>query len=198
MEGPKKRKGKTPLPRVRPHEKVCATCKETKSYLCFTKVSRRHDLLDSNCKDCRNKIFAEYREANREKLHQRYVEHKKNNPEAVAKAHRKTKLKQYALTPERYDSILVGQEGKCSICRRLPHPDQRLAVDHCHTTGQVRGLLCFKCNQAIGALDECPERIFSAIEYLYSAEAVGCPLRRGRTPFEEVVHVKKQKPRRCA
>ncbi len=49
------------------------------------------------------------------------------------------------ITPEQYRDILHQQNGQCAICGRKPGRI-RLAVDHCHTTGYIRGLLCFRCN----------------------------------------------------
>lgn len=53
--------------------------------------------------------------------------------------------KTYGLTAAEYDALLVLQGGKCAICRRRPKT-KRLAVDHSHKSGEVRGLLCSRCN----------------------------------------------------
>lgn len=53
--------------------------------------------------------------------------------------------KVYGLTPEQYDELLRRQGGRCAICRGRPK-SKRLAVDHDHKTGAVRGLLCSRCN----------------------------------------------------
>lgn len=60
--------------------------------------------------------------------------------------------KKYGLTREAYLSILAKQRGKCAICHRPPElirPYRHLAVDHDHTTGRIRGLLCFVCNHKL-------------------------------------------------
>lgn len=57
----------------------------------------------------------------------------------------------YRLTPEEYDAILAFQGGVCAGCGEPPR-GIRLAVDHCHKTGRIRGLLCWLCNRAIGIL----------------------------------------------
>lgn len=75
-------------------------------------------------------------------------------------------IKQYGLTPENYQQMLDKQEGKCAICKEKCSTGQRLSVDHCHTTGRVRGLLCRNCNRAIGLLKENREAILRAAEYL--------------------------------
>jgi len=55
----------------------------------------------------------------------------------------------FNLTPDEYDTILEHQGGVCAICSRPPKPGKRLAVDHDHKTGYVRGLLCFMCNKRV-------------------------------------------------
>ena len=71
---------------------------------------------------------------------------------ASAKTHGAMIEKTYGLTPEQYDELLKRQGGKCAICRARPK-SKRLAVDHDHATGEVRGLLCADsergCNHAI-------------------------------------------------
>jgi len=70
-----------------------------------------------------------------------------------------------------YGQMLLAQNGQCAICKgtdgghRNGEP-KALAVDHCHTTGKVRGLLCEACNQGIGKLKEDITILQSAIEYL--------------------------------
>lgn len=66
-----------------------------------------------------------------------------------------------------YEAMLVRQDGRCYICRSFPPDDMRLAVDHDHQTGGVRGLLCLRCNRAIGLLDDSPELLLRAAAYLY-------------------------------
>ena len=61
----------------------------------------------------------------------------------------------YGLSIERYFEMVKDQDGKCKMCARaMPTNSKRpLAVDHNHKTGEVRGLLCYRCNGAIGILD---------------------------------------------
>lgn len=73
------------------------------------------------------------------------------------------------ITPAEYDQMLAAQGGRCAICRRAPDENERgrrLAIDHCHDTGRVRGLLCTLCNVGIGALGDDAERLAAAISYL--------------------------------
>jgi len=68
--------------------------------------------------------------------------------------------------------MLADQNGVCAICR-LPPTGRRkyLTVDHCHLTGRIRGLLHVKCNSAIGNLNDDPELLRSALDYLERADS---------------------------
>lgn len=54
--------------------------------------------------------------------------------------------KTYGVTAEEYDALYKAQGGRCAICQRATGRARRLAVDHNHQTGEVRGLLCKPCN----------------------------------------------------
>ncbi len=74
--------------------------------------------------------------------------------------------KTYGITGEQYAAMLAEQGGKCAICKRTPRA-KRLAVDHNHKTGAVRGLLCSRCNRGIlGHADDSLERLRSAVAYM--------------------------------
>jgi hypothetical protein len=80
---------------------------------------------------------------------------------------RKAKLKRlYGITPEDYDRMLVEQGGTCALCDRKPREGRRLAVDHCHSTGRVRGLLCDIHNRAIGYLGDNEIGLQRALDYI--------------------------------
>lgn len=88
---------------------------------------------------------------------------------------RKRNLARYGLTVDQYDALLEKQGGGCAICLK-PMPEEgsghlRLCVDHCHDTGEVRGLLCMRCNTALGALGDSLERLEIAVEYLRNPPA---------------------------
>ena len=86
-------------------------------------------------------------------------------------------LKTYGITRGAYLEMLVKQDGKCAICRgtgflmRDSHKTL-LLVDHDHTTGRVRGLLCHNCNRALGLLHDSTENLLRAIEYLEGATTI--------------------------
>lgn len=73
----------------------------------------------------------------------------------------------YGVSPEEYDVMFISQGGCCNIC--ATHQDDQtssMAVDHCHETMNVRGLLCIKCNVAIGLLKDDPLVVLEAAKYL--------------------------------
>ena len=70
----------------------------------------------------------------------------------------------FGLTVEEYDAMLDAQHGVCAICGKLPQK-KRLAVDHNHTTGKVRGLLCPSCNRTLGYFEN-PTWTQAATAYL--------------------------------
>jgi hypothetical protein len=80
---------------------------------------------------------------------------------------RKYNLKKYGITPEDYDSLLAVQGGACACCKAQRNLDgRRLYVDHCHSTGRVRGLLCYSCNTGIGSLGDDTKGLQRALCYL--------------------------------
>lgn len=76
----------------------------------------------------------------------------------------------FNLTPEDYDTMMQFQDGLCYICKQPPKK-VRLAVDHCHKTGLIRGLLCAFCNRAIAVFRDNEERLQRAVEYLKAPPA---------------------------
>jgi len=82
----------------------------------------------------------------------------------------------FGITLDEYNDRLARQGGLCAICRNaetvIDNRTQRprsLAVDHCHVTDEVRGLLCTGCNQGIGNFRDDPDRLLAAIQYLTEA-----------------------------
>lgn len=84
-------------------------------------------------------------------------------------AHRKYYLKTtYGITPEEYEELLEKQNHACALCNneRSGPMRIRLAIDHCHETGRIRGLLCQRCNWAIGQLGDNEEALKNALDYI--------------------------------
>jgi hypothetical protein len=75
----------------------------------------------------------------------------------------RTLQKKYGLSTIDYEEMYKKQNGECKICRKsFP----RLSVDHNHKNGKIRGLLCIKCNAALGSFQDSPEIMKRAIQYI--------------------------------
>lgn len=73
--------------------------------------------------------------------------------------------KLYGVTLAEYEALLVEQDGKCAICGQKDNFFS-LAVDHCHGSNRIRGLLCSLCNRGIGMFRDSPDLLLRAVEYL--------------------------------
>jgi hypothetical protein len=84
-------------------------------------------------------------------------------------------LKQFGISAEQYERMLAEQGGTCALCPAVLSDGRghMLAVDHCHATGRVRGLLCINCNQGLGKFGDDPKRLRRAADYLERARLLG-------------------------
>jgi hypothetical protein len=98
---------------------------------------------------------------------------KRVNKKAAAKrAHSARIFKTYGITGEQYDQLYELQGGKCAICVTSTGASKRLAVDHNHDTGEVRGLVCGRCNHnLLGAAHDTTDILKRALEYLLNPPA---------------------------
>jgi hypothetical protein len=94
-----------------------------------------------------------------------HAEHRKR----LNEARRSRAWRKYGLGAVDYQRMLAAQDGVCAICRRKG--SRWLCVDHCHETQVVRGLLCEKCNIALGFFEDDADRMRTAAEYLDRARA---------------------------
>ena len=148
--------------------KFCKGCKEWRSKGDFNKDSQSPDGLNYRCKSCRKKHRREAEVKERTaKYNKRYAA---ENPELMKKKDRKNMLKRFwNMTPEQYDEMLQKQNGTCALCDRTEsNPNKRLCIDHDHTTGKIRGLLCDNHNRAMGLFKDSIEDLEKAIVYLKS------------------------------
>lgn len=94
-----------------------------------------------------------------------------NNPARHA-VNRTQGLRRYGLTIEEYDRLVAEQDGRCYLCGHIPNggwrPTARLTIDHDHTTGAVRRLLCNGCNRGLGYLKDDPDLMERAAAYVRS------------------------------
>jgi len=133
----------------------CTVCKEEKSLSEFAmRKTHRPGKPVSQCTKCRVAYNKAYREKNKE----RFLE-----------IERKSKLKTtYGITPEQYDALLEKQNEKCAICssKKPGGRTKMFFIDHCHTHGHIRGLLCMRCNTGLGLFLDNPKFLLNAISYL--------------------------------
>lgn len=133
-----------------PEEKLCPTCCKTKPSGDFGSAPGRPDGLKGVCTECERKSMHAYRQTDRGRLAMRKVNLKRS----------------YGISLEQYEEMLERQNGVCAVCERKCSVHPNLSVDHDHVTGKVRGLLCNKCNTALGKLRHDPKILRRAIAYL--------------------------------
>jgi hypothetical protein len=98
------------------------------------------------------------------------IREQRKNPKVVARiaeSKHRQRLKQYGLTAEQHKIMVESQDGRCAICR-ADHPGTKKdwCIDHDHTTGKVRGILCFWCNCGLGHFKDNLASLAAAISYL--------------------------------
>lgn len=117
----------------------------------------------------RRKKYAEnaaFRESHKETVRQ----WASANPEKK-KAQR---VRKYGMTPAEVDQMLESQGNACAICNHTERKEKMFPmIDHCHKTGAVRGILCSRCNMAIGLMRDSPDLLRKAIDYLLSRGSFG-------------------------
>lgn len=101
------------------------------------------------------KIRIEWSNEQRQNNKEKNLEWIKNNYTRWKKGQRRRHYKKkYGITIEQYHEMFKQQKGKCAICQKYRSRTRKLSVDHHHKTGKVRGLLCTRCNFAIGYANE--------------------------------------------
>jgi len=131
--------------------KVCLNCKTEKQldnfYQFFNKWSDKH-YSSARCKPC----------------HQKY---KQESP-TTARNRKTAKLKlRYGLTYEQWEKMRETENYACMICGITESEmGKKLDVDHCHSSGKVRGVLCNPCNNVLGVAKDRVEILKAAIDYL--------------------------------
>lgn len=143
--------------------KRCPKCKRTKRNSSFGISGSR---LKSWCKDCDNADRRRHYRENRKRLIAQSRAWQKRNRNLYLKIKRESVLKTFGLTIRDWNNLYKQQGKGCAICGVKKNSDRRLAVDHDHRTGNVRGLLCTPCNQGLGKFKDNIELLQNAIQYL--------------------------------
>jgi hypothetical protein len=117
-----------------------------------------------------------WREKNPERYRSTQQAYKAKNRQRIQQQNRERHLrKKYGLSLGEFESLVDQQLGRCAICKIDLGSD--LHVDHEHVTGRIRGLLCGKCNKAVGLLNDDPTLIRAAARYLERSAAEPTELR---------------------
>jgi len=144
-------KGKFYMANSATHKK-CPLCGELKERSEYWKWKSRQDGLTAYCKVCFNKRNKKWSEENPDKL------------PTLQEKRAYTRKKKYGVSEEDYEQMLIIQNNSCAICNK--EIAWEAAVDHCHITNKVRGLLCRNCNLGLGGFKDNVEIIRKAIEYV--------------------------------
>lgn len=145
--------------------KFCPRCEILKPLDQFSASKTSAHGLQSYCKLCMSARHDEYRRKNLKsiavKQRNRYAENKERYRGYDIK-------RRYKFTLEDYKSLAEKQNGCCKICgtKKPSVREKYFHVDHCHSTGKIRGLLCSDCNMGLGKFKDKPELLISAARYL--------------------------------
>lgn len=134
--------------------KECKTCRKDVPLVLFYPTKKGKYGRSQSCIECEKR--------------QRREEWKNNKPNRSKTQQHYNHIKStYGLTRAQYDAMVLASNGRCSVCGSPPESKSgRLHVDHCHQTGKIRGMLCRRCNTAMGFMKDDPWRFLSAIAYI--------------------------------
>lgn len=135
----------------------------------FDKINQKNKIWAKNNKDKVREIQIRWYNKNAQTKLNKCKAWAKANPEKVKNSHLK---RTYNIEITTYYELYKKQNGVCAICQcpeTAKHKNgktKRLAVDHCHKTGKVRGLLCVRCNMGIGVFKDSTNLLILAIKYI--------------------------------
>lgn len=127
--------------------KQCNHCLIEKDFSQFFKDKNHSSGRYSICKSCKKEKTYAWRTENRDRYNQTMSAYQRKNKLQM-------RLYRYGLSPDQYQKMLKDQDNKCLLCEQHPKGKRPLAIDHRHSDGKVRGLLCYGCNRAISILDK--------------------------------------------
>ena len=132
---------------------ICSACGTVKAFAEFHAQQGKANNLRAHCKDCRNKQYSkQYATDAGRRL-------------AQTISWRSQGIK--GMSVERYEAMLAEQSGGCAICGATEEANgRRLCVDHDHSSGEVRALLCDSCNVGLGRFNDNPKLVRRALNYL--------------------------------
>lgn len=154
--------------------KLCLRCREEKTFDLFPKNRRTKEGIGTYCLTCSAEVVRQRRQT--EEGAQAHRDSSKRWRDSNTTRNKDNHANwRYGLNHGQYDAMLAAQEGKCAICKTTePGTGMvRFAIDHCHSSGKVRGLLCSNCNRGLGYFKDDPARIRRAIDYVSLPESSG-------------------------
>jgi hypothetical protein len=104
-----------------------------------------------------------WRDENKEQDRERKKKYREEDPERFRN---NTIRSRYGIEAEDVEQIVESQNNSCAICLKVFESRNDRRIDHCHITGKVRGILCHKCNSALGYFGEDTKNLSRAIVYL--------------------------------
>lgn len=147
-------------------EKKCKGCGQTKliDQFYLNRQGTTGPIYFARCKACTNrKTLDRWHTLT---IEQKRVIKEKANITFPPEWHKDYRLRtKYGISLDIFNKMYQEQKGLCRICD-TPTPENTIRVDHCHSTGKVRGLLCHPCNASLGLLKEDIHRLHKCIEYL--------------------------------
>jgi hypothetical protein len=150
--------------------KKCNTCHIEQDLSKFYKDSSLPGGYKHRCKLCTRSYTTELYKKTGAKRRAQTAAWKLKNPSYVKNHSLEAK---YGISLDTYNIKLAQQDYRCAICYKHENDNaggRKLAVDHNHSTGQVRGLLCYHCNLAVGMLSDNKFNALRVAEYLESYE----------------------------
>ena len=133
----------------------------------YNKRKRRENPEKWKMLDKEKRLRERQQDIEKIRLRERLAKRKwlEKNPEKKQISTRNSQLRRYGLTIEQYTAMRISQGDCCAICKEFAN-GKTLSVDHNHITGQVRSLLCSKCNTGLGMFRENKQLLQNTIDYL--------------------------------
>lgn len=164
---------------------VCSHCKQPKPDTAFGRDSRRPSGLQCWCRQCAAQAKRQWRVDNPERRKDTERRYEARNPNRHLR-------NRYGISLDTKRRLFERQGSRCGACGTTEPRHPRLSgesgwcLDHDHATGAIRGVLCWRCNVALGYLDDSPERLRRMADYLENAArntlnaALGMSVKSGR------------------
>ncbi len=149
-------------------QKLCRKCKIVKDIDNFY-FRKDKGYYVSRCRKCINEDHNDYMKTEGGRLSRKKANEKKNWLTPTQKEYKShwSRFKKYGITEREFKDMLSKQEYKCAICNIADIDSGKcLCIDHCHSSGKVRELLCNNCNVALGVLKESISTAEKLIQYL--------------------------------